>query len=283
MSRLSRVEDRALGVRQCAVAGFFYPATAEDTRTEAEALLAGAAECATPPGAGPGAPKAIITPHAGWRWSGALAALAWSAFAPVKGTVTRVVLLGPTHRVAIRGIAAPQARAFASPLGALSIPTQDVLERTAHLDQPVILHAATHAEEHALEVQVPFIQLVLGDVELVPLNVGAAAPSEVADVIEALWGGEETVLAVSSDLSHYLSNDQAHRIDSDTINTILTLDGVLDHDRACGASPVNGLLEAARRRHLTPRLLGAHTSGDVGPDQGRVVGYAAIAFDEEPL
>lgn len=289
--------ERRSRVRACAVAGYFYPEDPTTVHESARALLDQAladhplpgavatsidedAAGAGSPEAASAAPKAIIAPHAGWLYSGDLAALAWSRFAPLKGTVRRVVLLGPTHRVPVRGAALPDADVFDTPIGPLPVPVDEVLERTRGLRIPVSVNAATHRDEHALEVQAPFLRLVLGEVELVPFNVGGADASEVADLIEALWDDDETVIAVSSDLSHYHPASEAHRIDADTIGRILSLDGEVDHARACGATPLAGLLEVCRRRRLRPELLGAHHSGDVTGDASRVVGYAAFEIRE---
>lgn len=265
--------------RPPAVAGYFYPADPAEVRRRAHDLLARAAirlgALTDPP-----SPHALVVPHAGWEWSGDLAALGWQTLAPRRGTIRRVVLLGPTHRVAIRGVALPGADLFATPLGALPVPTEEVLAATAHLTVPVTVDPATHADEHALEVQVPFVQMVLGEVELVPLNVGLAAPGAVADIIAALWDGEGTVVVVSSDLSHYHPDRVARELDDQTLERVVTLGGPIDPSRACGASPLNGLLEVCRRRGLRPRLLGTHTSGDVAGDASRVVGYATLTIDD---
>ncbi|MFZ3128992.1 MAG: AmmeMemoRadiSam system protein B, partial [Rhodoferax sp.] len=149
----------------------------------------------------------------------------------------------------------------------------------AHLPQ-VVTSPAAHAPEHSLEVQLPFLQAVLQDFKLVPLAVGDATPAEVAQVLETLWGGPETLVVVSSDLSHFLPYRTAQAIDQDTVQHILNLDGPISHEQACGGTPVNGLLLAARLHHLQPRLLGLCNSGDTAGDKQRVVGYAAIAFTE---
>ncbi|WP_075892836.1 AmmeMemoRadiSam system protein B [Actinomyces provencensis] len=273
--------DQVHTVRPPAVAGFFYPADPTEVAEEADRLLA-RASAQLVASEHNWTPKALVVPHAGWEWSGDLAALGWQTLAPRRRTITRVVLLGPTHRVGIRGIALPGSDFFRTPLGDLPIPTHEVLAATSDLPRPVTVDSLTHAEEHAIEVQVPFIQRVLGTVNLVPLNVGMATPTEVADVIEALWGERSTVVAVSSDLSHYHDAATARALDAATIEQVLTLSGPVAHDRACGASPLNGLLEVCRRRGLSPHLLGAHNSGDVpGGGGDHVVGYAAFAIEEE--
>jgi AmmeMemoRadiSam system protein B len=142
--------------------------------------------------------------------------------------------------------------------------------------------AETHRWEHSVEVQLPFLQRALGDIEIVPLLAGEASPEQVADALDALWGGPETLIVISSDLSHYLGYDEATRVDAATIAQISALDGPLDHSQACGATPINGLLVLARRRGLVPSLLDACNSGDTAGDRTRVVGYCAFAFDEAP-
>lgn len=257
-------------VRPAAVAGMFYP----DARARLAAAVQGyLAEAA--PSAGV-APKALIVPHAGYVYSAPVASAAYARLAPLRGVVRRVVLLGPTHRVAVRGLAVPSVRAFATPLGDVPL-DRATLERVRALPQ-VVTSDAAHAQEHALEVQLPFLQSVLGDFELVPFAVGDATPDEVAAVLDAVWGGPETLVVVSSDLSHYHPYAAATRRDRATADAILALDSALDHEQACGATPINGLLRVAHRRGLVPSLLDLRNSGDTAGDRARVVGYAAFAF-----
>ena len=262
-------------VRPAAVAGSFYPGTAGALSGEVVRLLANArllSESAVT------APKVLIAPHAGYVYSGATAALAYAQLAPVCTTIRRVVLLGPVHRVPVRGLALPGATAFATPLGEIAL-DQPAMDSLRGLRQ-VIVSPAAHAQEHSLEVQLPFLQTVLSDFKLVPLVVGDASPAEVAEVLEALWGGPETLIIVSSDLSHFLSYNAAQTVDRQTIQRILYLKGPLTQEQACGGTPINGLLQAARHHQLQPRLLGLCNSGDTAGDRGRVVGYASIAFLE---
>jgi len=255
--------------RPAAVAGMFYPANREELAVEIGSLLAGARPCAP-------APKALIAPHAGYVYSGAVAASAYACLAPVHDRIRRVVLLGPAHRVAVRGLAASSASAFRTPLGDVPVDA-DALSRVAHLPQ-VCVDDRAHAQEHSLEVHLPFLQGMLDAFAVVPLVVGDASDAEVADVIERLWGGEETLIVVSSDLSHYHPYAEARAIDAGTAQRIARLEAVPDHQHACGATPVNGLLIAARRHGLTPTLLDLRNSGDTAGDRSRVVGYAAFAF-----
>lgn len=238
--------------RPAAVAGRFYPAAPARLQDMICTLLAEAGPPA-PPARHP--PKVLVVPHAGYVYSGPVAAHAYALLAPWRDTVQRVVLLGPTHRVPVRGLAVPEAAAFFdTPLGPVPV-DREALAALAGLPQ-VVASDAVHAEEHALEVQLPFVQTVLGRFTLVPLAVGRAAPGEVAEVLECLWGGDETLIVISTDLSHYLSHAQARRVDADTIARVLRLDAAaLNHEEACGATPLAAALQAARRHGLRPRLL----------------------------
>jgi hypothetical protein len=178
--------------------------------------------------------------------------------------------------VPVRGLALPQATAFATPLGRVPVDAEGV-EAIRDLPQ-VVESAATHAEEHALEVQLPFLQKVLGEFSLVPLVVGDVEPAKVAEVLERLWGGPETLVVISSDLSHYHSYESAREIDDSTVRAILDFDSGIDHEQACGATPISGLLLAAKRKGLAPRLLDCRNSGDTAGDRRRVVGYASFAL-----
>jgi AmmeMemoRadiSam system protein B/AmmeMemoRadiSam system protein A len=262
-----------LPVRPAAVAGAFYPGAPEALRRTVDELLADArarAHSDVP------VPKAIIAPHAGYIYSGPIAATVYARLAPARATIRRVVLLGPAHRVAVRGLALPGAQAFSTPLGSVPVDEQAV-QALAGLSQVVVSRDA-HALEHSLEVHLPFLQSVLEHFTLVPLVVGRASPDEVAQVIDRLWGGDETLIVVSSDLSHYLTYAQAQATDRSTVRQILGRQPVIDPHQACGAAPVNGLLVAAGRRGLGPRLLDLRNSGDTAGDPSRVVGYASFAF-----
>jgi len=262
-------------IRHPAVAGAFYPGQ-ESILSNAVASLLATASLATDAPAQ--APKAIIVPHAGYIYSGATAALAYARLAPVRQTIRRVVLLGPVHRVPVRGLALPGVAAFATPLGNIEV-DQVAVKAISALAQ-VVVSAAAHAQEHSLEVQLPFLQTVLADFKLVPLAVGDATAAEVAQVLDALWGGDETLIVISSDLSHFLPYRAAQAVDLETVQDILALKGSLTHEQACGATPVNGLLLAASKHQLQPQLLGHCNSGDTAGDKNRVVGYASLAFME---
>ncbi|MEW6119201.1 MAG: AmmeMemoRadiSam system protein B [Pseudomonadota bacterium] len=257
--------------RPAAVAGSFYPDSPDALRRVVDDLLA--AVPASVPGP---APKALIVPHAGYIYSGAVAAQAYARLTPLRGRIRRVVLLGPAHRVYVRGLALPEAESFATPLGEVALDL-DGMRTLAALPQ-VTASAAAHRLEHSLEVQLPFLQRVLGDFRLLPLAVGDATGAGVAEVLEAAWGGDETLIVISSDLSHFHSDAEARVLDGRTVEAILALAPHLDHEQACGATPVNGLILAARRHGLAPVKLAVRNSAAVSGDRERVVGYAAFAF-----
>jgi AmmeMemoRadiSam system protein B len=252
----------------------FYPDNPVQLKHVIADLLASAK-----PGAASPVPKALIVPHAGYIYSGAVAASAYARLGELRGRIRRVVLLGPTHRVWVRGLALPEAERFATPLGEVPL-DREGMQRLAGLPQ-VTTSAAAHQMEHSLEVQLPFLQQVLGDFQLLPLAVGEATAAEVAEVLEQVWGGDETLIVVSSDLSHFLPDAAARKMDGGTVDTILALDSHLSHEQACGATPVNGLLLAARRHGLHPVALDVRNSSDTAGDPDRVVGYAAFAFEPE--
>ncbi len=257
-------------VRPPAVAGAFYPGTSAGLESQIATLLASART------ADVRRPKALIAPHAGYIYSGPIAASAYARLAPHRDEYSRVVLLGPAHLVRLRGLALPASTSFATPLGEISL-DRNAPEALRRLPQICVSDQA-HAQEHSLEVQLPFLQQTLAGFTLVPLAVGDASVQEVAEVLDLLWGGDETLIVVSSDLSHYLSYAQARQIDEQTARIVLGLAPELNHEQACGATPVNGLLRAAERRGLRPQLLDLRNSGDTAGDKNRVVGYASFAF-----
>lgn len=262
-------------VRPAAVAGMFYPGSAAALRRDVAAMLASAATQTR----GKPVPKAIIAPHAGYVYSGPIAASVYARLAPARGTIERVVLLGPVHRVPVRGLALPDARALETPLGEIAVDAAAVA-KIAKLPQ-VCVSGPAHAMEHSLEVHLPFLQEVLGDFTVVPLAVGDATADEVAQVLDVLWGGDETLIVISSDLSHYLGYSDAQATDRATAQAILDLKTNISHEQACGGTPVNGLLRAARGRRLKPELIDLRNSGDTAGDRRRVVGYGAFAFYEQ--
>ena len=261
-------------IRPAAVAGMFYPREPRALAAEVQSLL-GRVEQGAPR---LGFPKALVVPHAGYVYSGAIAAHAYKELAGARGLVHRVVLLGPVHRVPVRGLAAPSTQAFATPLG--TVPVDQAALQVLHGLPQVVKSDPAHALEHSLEVQLPFLQAMLGEFSLVPLAVGMASVAEVAEVLERLWGGPETLVVVSTDLSHYHGYDEARRVDASTLARIAACATDIDHDEACGATPLNGLLSLARKRNFPLRLLAACNSGDTAGDRDRVVGYSSFALDE---
>lgn len=265
-------------IRPPAVAGSFYPEGAKTLSGEIAGLLALARRQArADDGFGP--PKAIIAPHAGYIYSGPVAATVYAQLEARRDEIRHVVLLGPTHRVAVRGLAYPSAAAFATPLGVVALDRAGIAAIES-LPQ-VVCSDAAHALEHSLEVQLPFLQSVLDDFDLLPLAVGDASAAEVAEVLDRVWDGPQTLIVVSSDLSHYLPYDAARVSDAETSRHIVALDARIDHRQACGATPVNGLLLAARRRGLQAHLVDLRNSGDTAGDKSRVVGYGAFVFAGE--
>jgi len=255
-------------VRAPAVAGLFYPAAAAALAAEVDELLTRAP--ATP---GP-VPKALIVPHAGYPYSGPIAATAYARLKPARATIRRVVLLGPAHRDWFEGLALPSAGAFRTPLGDIPI-DREAAAALRGLPQVTVRDDA-HKAEHSLEVHLPFLQRLLPEFSLVPLAVGEASAEQVAGVLARLWGGPETVIVISSDLSHYHEYESACRLDKATAAAIERLDGAfLDGERACGFIPIRGLLHEASRRGLTVARADLRNSGDTAGGRKEVVGYGA--------
>jgi AmmeMemoRadiSam system protein B len=266
---------RPTHIRPAAVAGRFYPGDPAELRRFITDLLT-----QVPPATGP-APKALIAPHAGYVYSGPIAASAYAQFLPARDQIKRIALFGPSHYVALDGLATSSADAFATPLGIVPVDLEAVrairsLPQVSEFDE-------AHAREHSLEVQLPFLQCVLGDFKLVPLTVGEATPEEISAVLDALWGGPETRFVISSDLSHYQDFQTARRLDQATAKAIEALKpAAIGEERACGRMPIRGLLQAARRHGLHARTVDLRSSGDTAGPRDRVVGYGAFVFEEGP-
>ena len=260
-------------VRRPAVADRFYPGHPDSLRQMVDELL----EAARAPENA--SAKALIVPHAGYIYSGPVAASAYRMLQSRRDKTRRVVLLGPSHYVYLRGIALPDATAFITPLGSIDV-DQEAIEAIRDLPG-VVSMAAAHEHEHSLEVHLPFLQTVLDDFKLVPLVVGDIEPSAVAAVLETLWGGEETLIVVSSDLSHYHDYSTAREIDRHTSRAIEALAySEIRPEHACGCMPLNGLLYLARQRGLEVTTLDLRNSGDTAGPRDRVVGYGAYAVGE---
>lgn len=270
-AEISIVPHGAANIRTPSVAGMFYPSDPETLRSDVNRLLGEAGNLAATP------PKAIIAPHAGFIYSGPIAASAYARVAAGRDTISRVVLLGPAHRTHVTGLAAPAATFFSTPLGDIEVDC-DGIGRVLELPQ-VESHDAAFDGEHCLEVQLPFLQQVLDDFTIVPLLVGGATGAQVAEVLELLWGGPETLIVVSSDLSHYHPYADAKRIDAATSRAIEALDPArIGDDDACGRQPIKGLLQVARSLGLKAETIDQRTSGDTAGDRRQVVGYGAYGF-----
>ncbi len=264
------LEMSSKSVRNPAVAGVFYPARARELQQLVRTYLASAqSKGATP--------KAIIAPHAGYIYSGAIAASAYVRLMEAREIIARVILLGPAHRVPFRGLAVPSVDSLATPLGEVAVDKAAVAQ-LAHLPQVHVMDEA-HASEHSLEVHLPFLQTVLSHFTLVPLAVGEATPAQVGEVLECLWGGAETLIVISSDLSHYHDYETAQRMDSATSRAIeqLRLEDI-EYEQACGRVPINGLLYVARKRGLSAETVDLRNSGDTAGPRDQVVGYGAYVF-----
>jgi AmmeMemoRadiSam system protein B/AmmeMemoRadiSam system protein A len=275
-----------VAVRPPAVAGAFYPGDGAALRAVVAALLTGAekadASAADPVGARAeapesGLPKALIAPHAGYVYSGPVAATAYARLAAARDAIRRVVLIGPAHRVPVRGLAVSSASAFATPLGQVPV-DRAAVESLLSLPFVSVLDAA-HAVEHSLEVHLPFLQQQLASFSIVPVVAGEASAEQVAQALELLWGGPETLVVVSSDLSHYEDYETARRMDAATSRAIEELrPEAIGFEDACGRVPVSGLLTLARRRGLVCRTVDLRNSGDTAGPKDRVVGYGAYLF-----
>ena len=260
-------------VRPAAVAGMFYPSDPDELRTMVRQMLTQAEDLETDINQ----PVAIIAPHAGYIYSGPVAATAYRQIGRYHHKIKRVILLGPSHRVPFRGLAMSSASHFTTPLGLIPIDTASY-EKIANPPAVQLLDAA-HAQEHSLEVHLPFLQAVLDDFTLVPLVVGETGKQDVAEVIEMLGLQEDTLVVVSSDLSHYHDYQSAQALDRHTSDAIVHLQPEqIGYEDACGRNPVNGLLTLAKDHHLHVIAADLRNSGDTAGPRDRVVGYGAYLF-----
>ncbi len=258
-------------IRQPAVAGSFYPRDAAALRSMVAGFLTDAES--TPRNR----VRALVVPHAGYIYSGSTAAEGFAGLTALQGQVERLVVIGPAHTVAFTGIAVPSAAAFRTPLGEMPL-DRAAIDVLLELPQ-VVVDDGAHAREHALEVELPFLQAVLGDLAIVPLVVGSASPEEVAAVLVRLWD-ERTLIIVSSDLSHYHDYETACRRDAQTAAAIESFDeAAIGFEDACGAQGLRGLLIEAKRRGLVIERLALCNSGDTASDRRQVVGYGAWAIE----
>jgi MEMO1 family protein len=261
-------------IRVPAVAGQFYADDPSVLESDVRRYVDTAAAPATAT-----APKILIVPHAGYVYSGAVAGAAYAAVKQNAATIKKVILFGPSHRVAFHGLAAPLAEFFETPLGAIPI-DQDALSVLKDLPQ-LSQRDDAHAEEHSLEVQLPFLQALLGPFDLTPIVVGDATGPDVAAVIERLWGGAETLIVISTDLSHYLNDQDARKLDDATASAIESIQpDLIGRDQACGRIPVTGALLCARARNMRVERYSLCNSGDTAGGKDRVVGYGAWGLFE---
>lgn len=257
--------------RQPAAAGTFYPANRQQLHQMLDHYLNDAET-------GSKVPKAIIAPHAGYIYSGPVAATAYARLKKAHDRINRVVLIGPSHRVAFSGLAVSRAQSFITPLGEVTV-DQDAVRAIAELPFVDYLEQA-HTHEHSLEVHLPFLQEMLDDFTIVPIVAGDASPEQVSQVLEMLWGGDETLIVISSDLSHYQDYATAKQLDKATSAAMEHLDYErLDLDSACGRMPISGLLKLAREKSLTLKTIDLRNSGDTAGDKVRVVGYGAYVIE----
>ncbi|NOT11775.1 MAG: AmmeMemoRadiSam system protein B [Methylococcaceae bacterium] len=257
--------------RQPAVAGVFYPVNTLQLHQMLTQYLKDAETSAK-------VPKAIIAPHAGYIYSGPIAASAYARLKPARHQITRVVIIGPSHRVGFKGLAISHADTFSTPLGKIPV-DQDALATIVQFPFVTYLEQA-HSHEHSLEVHLPFLQVTLNDFSIIPIVAGDATPDQVGQVLEKLWGGDETLIVISSDLSHYLDYAAANKLDQLTSDIIENKQyELLTPDLACGKVPVSGLLKVAREKSLTLKTIDLRNSGDTAGDKARVVGYGAYVTD----
>lgn len=259
-------------VRPCAVAGAFYPADADELRSALADCRRGAAIVEPDP-----RPlKALIAPHAGYVYSGPIAASAYRLLEGARAGIRRVILIGPSHFVPFAGVAVPSVEAFRTPLGLVRI--DDTGRRNVLRHSAVLVSDRPHAHEHSLEVQLPFLQEALGDFELLPLAAGAASGDEVGGVLELACDANDTLIVVSTDLSHYHDYATARQLDGATARAIVARERDFDGEQACGCVPLMGISHLARRHGLPVRLLDLRNSGDTAGERSRVVGYGAFAL-----
>ncbi|HRQ39838.1 MAG TPA: AmmeMemoRadiSam system protein B [Chloroflexota bacterium] len=259
-------------IRQPAVAGLFYPADPGRLRGMVQEFLDTAVSSPTPLN-----PKAIIAPHAGYVYSGPIAGSAFSPWHGQMANVNRIILIGPAHTMAVSGLAGVSVGAFSTPLGEVLV-DEEAMETLRPLPQ-VQIHDGAHGREHCLEVMLPFLQLIAPQAKIVPLVVGQSHGREVAELLEVLWGGPETRIVISSDLSHYNDYHTAQRLDAATAQAIETLQpDKLGSESACGRIAIQGLLYQAQIHHLTAHTIDLRNSGDTAGSHDRVVGYGAFLF-----
>ncbi|MDM8567085.1 AmmeMemoRadiSam system protein B [Candidatus Halobeggiatoa sp. HSG11] len=256
--------------RTPAVAGTFYPDNTHELSTMIDQLLQSVKTTGT-------IPKAIIVPHAGYVYSGPIAASIYAMIRPARNIIKRVVLIGPSHQVPLLGIAATKMQNFSTPFGDIPVDDQ-AIDKILKFPQVSLMEQA-HANEHSLEVQLPFLQKILNEFSIVPLVVGKATSEQVGEILETLWGTKETLIVVSSDLSHYNNYESAQKLDKLTTQAIESLSPEkIEYEQACGRVPINGLLNVAKNKKMQVETIDLRNSGDTAGSKDQVVGYGAYAF-----
>ncbi|MCW8930188.1 MAG: AmmeMemoRadiSam system protein B [Gammaproteobacteria bacterium] len=261
-----------INTRHPAVAGTFYPGETKELNSSIQGYLD---DAETKPINSK--PKAMIVPHAGYIYSGPIAASAYSQLIPFAKQISRVVLLGPSHKIPILGIACSSQDSFKTPLGDIPL-DRKLIDKVEQLPF-VETHDDAHLQEHSLEVQLPFLQKVLPEFTLVPLVIGQIEDEQVSELIETLWLEENTLFLISSDLSHYLDYERAQECDQATSEAIADLTPQKIHyEQACGRSAIAGMLLSAKKHSLKVQMLDLRNSGDTAGTKDRVVGYGSWAF-----
>lgn len=269
-----RLTNRNSRTRPPAVAGMFYPADRNELEKTLNTFIVGITPAVDPP-------KAIIAPHAGYIYSGPVAAEVYATLLPVRDMIKKVVLLGPAHRVYLKGMALPDTTAFSTPLGSIEI-DRELVDKIKKFPQVTVMDSA-HTHEHSLEVHLPFLQYVLDEFTLLPLVVGDIGQDKVAEILETVWGGDETLIVISSDLSHYHDYDTARKLDNTTSESIKDFrSDLIGPEQACGCMPMSGLLSIAKRRNMEIKILDVKNSGDTAGSRDRVVGYGAYSVHYQP-
>ena len=259
-------------IRKAAVAGTFYPSDPQELRETIQDFYDNAEDQ-------PATGKVLIAPHAGYIYSGPIAASCYGPLRKRADEISRVILLGPSHYVGFHGMAVPECDFYETPLGNIKI-DQEARETALNCEE-VLSFDQAHLQEHSLEVHLPFLKESLNDFEFLPIVVGACNPKKVADLIKSLWAGSETLIVISTDLSHFKDYKDASKSDRNTCSKIETLDINFDHNDACGSTPVKGLILAAKDKGIIPKLIDLRNSGDTSGNKSRVVGYASFICDQE--
>ena len=264
-------DDDINPVREAAVAGIFYPADVYQLKNDINGYLQHITDNNS------GKPKILITPHAGYKYSAQVAASAFAKLRPFKDKIKKVFLLGPSHRVYVNGVALPKEKSFKTPLGIIKVDS-DIVEQISKT-KPFKFKSTAHKNEHSLEVSLPFLQVVLGNFEIIPMLYGEANPHEIAQTIQPYLERDDSILIVSADLSHYLDYSTAKKVDEQTANNIKE-GKTVDHHQSCGATAINTALIMAQNFGLVPQMLNMANSGDVIGDKDSVVGYGAWSFEK---